>query len=46
MSKVFEYAYVAWSYVKWRFAYVVGFVGRHPKATLAIVAISHVLRGW
>ena len=44
MSKVLEYGYVAWTYLKGPFAYVVDFTRRHPKTTLAIVVVSHVVR--
>lgn len=46
IGKVLEYGYVAWTYLKGPFAYVVGFTRRHPKTTLAIVAVSHVVRGF
>lgn len=44
MSKILEYGYVAWSYIKGPFAYVVSFTSNHPKTTLAIVIASHVVR--
>ena len=44
ITKAIEYGYVAWSYIKGPFAYVVNFTRNHPKTTLAIVVASHVLR--
>lgn len=45
VGKVLEYGYVAWSYVKGPFSYVVNFTRNHPKTALAIFAASHVIRG-
>jgi hypothetical protein len=46
ISKAIEYGYVAWTYVKGPFAYVVNFTRNHPKTTLVIFLASHVVRGW
>jgi hypothetical protein len=46
MSKVLEYGYVAWTYVRGPFRFVVNFISDHPKSALAIAFASHVVRSW